>query len=752
MESIYLLFLFVLALLAILDLMVGVSNDAVNFLNSAIGSRAGSRRIIMAISAAGIFIGASFSNGMMEVARTGIFNPQHFYFTEVMVIFIAVMITDVVLLDVFNSMGLPTSTTVSIVFDLLGASVAMALIKSYSNPGFPVSEYINSANILAIVSAILLSVVISFIFGYVIQYITRLIFSFNFEQKIKRYGALWGSLAITCISYFLVLKGLKGTSFMSAEIMEMIENNTGNVLLISIAFWFIILQLINSFTRIDILNIVVLTGTFSLAMAFAGNDLVNFIGVPLAGLESVKLLMNTPGATPDTLLMDGLTASISTNSIFLILAGAIMVITLYTSKKAKLVSHTELDLSRQSEGDERWGSSLVARVIVRRALSISTTINKWIPTPAKKTIDKQFDTAAFNEKQRRMGAEAPLFDKLRATVNLAVASMLIAAGTSLKLPLSTTYVTFMVAMSTSLADRAWGRESAVYRITGVISVIGGWFVTALAAFTISFVIASIIYFGGVTAIVILLSLSLLMLYRTFRRANKKLAQMETTKADKAAADSSLKAGSSIIDIYKAEITDLVSNVVKLFGQSAENFIGEDRKSLRDSVSQIDELSLKVKKLKNNIYPTVKKLQDDDIESGMYYIQVVDYLREIVVSLSFIARPMYEHLDNNHKPFAPEQSDEINSLILKLNNLTALALDIVHNNRFELIDDSSDLKNEILLSLQQSRKQQLKRIKKENASTKVSLLYLNILHEAQSLILNIHNLAKAHRDMMTPAED
>lgn len=749
MESVYFLFLMVLALLAILDLMVGVSNDAVNFLNSAIGSRAGTRRLIMAIAAAGIFIGASFSNGMMEVARTGIFNPQHFLFSEVMVIFIAVMITDVVLLDVFNSMGLPTSTTVSIVFDLLGASVAVAMLKSFSNPDFPISEYINSANILAIISAILLSVVISFFFGYVIQYITRLIFSFDFQKKIKRYGPIWGSIAITCISYFLVLKGIKGTSFMSPEMSAMIDNNTFNLLIASVLCWYVILQLITLFTRIDILNIVVLAGTFSLAMAFAGNDLVNFIGVPLAGLESVKLLINTPGATPDTLMMDGLTSSIDTSSIFLILAGAIMVITLYTSKKAKLVSKTELDLSRQNEGDERWGSSLVARIIVRRALAISAAINRWIPAPAQNLIKRQFDIAVFNEKQRQMGDQAPLFDKLRATVNLAVASMLIAAGTSLKLPLSTTYVTFMVAMSTSLADRAWGRESAVYRITGVISVIGGWFVTALAAFTISFIIAIVIYYGGVTAISILMALSLLMLFRTFRRASKKLSQIESETSE--AVHESEMTGKEIVGKYRSDLCISIAEINDIYNQAITAFEAEDRKTLREVIGKVDELKAKAKKLKSNIYPTVKKMQDDFIDSGIYYIQVVDYLKEIANGLSFIANPMHDHIDNGHKVFTPEQSAEISDISTKLQQLGTLATDIVKNNNFAKIEQSSILKNQLLQQLQQSRKLQLKRIKNENAGTKVSLLYLNILHETQNLILHLHSMVKAHKHMMSSSK-
>ncbi len=748
MEPIYLVFLFILAGLAILDLMVGVSNDAVNFMNSAIGSKAGSRRVIMAIAAAGIFLGASFSSGMMEIARSGVFNPQHFYFNEIMVIFLAVMITDVILLDVFNSLGLPTSTTVSIVFELLGASVAVAMIKAFSNPDFPISDYINSANILGIVSGILLSVLFSFIFGALIQYLTRLIFSFEYQKKMKKYGALWGGIAITGITYFLIIKGAKGAAFMTADMLNWIKHNTLILLLISFVFWTMILQLINSFTRFDILNIVVLTGTFSLAMAFAGNDLVNFIGVPIAGLEAVKIFLATPGATPDNLLMGGLNNALKTETILLIMAGAIMVITLYTSKKARLVSKTELDLSRQHEGDERWGSSMVARSIVRKSVAISSTITKWLPLPIKQYIDQQFDTTTIEERRKHLGAEAPQFDKLRASVNLAVASMLIATGTSLKLPLSTTYVTFMVAMSTSLADRAWGRESAVYRITGVLSVIGGWFLTALSAFTIAFTIALLVYYGGITAILILLAIALMMIYRTFRRASQKIALIESEKRFEYEEINGEISGKTILKQCKTEINEILHEVNTHYHQAINSFEKEDRKSLREITEAVDELNKKTKKLKSNIYPTVKKLQDEFIESSLYYIQVVDYIREIAHCLSFIVHPMYDHLNNNHKVFSNEQWKELESIRKQLNHLINKNTEIIKHNNYEKIDESESMKMRLLSDLQESRKHQLKRIKQESAGTKVSLLYLNILHETQNLTLHLHNLVKANRDMMS----
>ncbi len=747
MEPIFIVFLVILAGLAILDLMVGVSNDAVNFMNSAIGSKAGSRHLIMAIAALGIFIGASFSSGMMEIARSGVFNPQHFFFNEVIIIFMAVMITDVILLDVFNSLGMPTSTTVSIIFELLGASVAVAMVKSFSNPDFPISEYINSANVLGIISGILLSVVFSFVFGGLIQYITRLIFSFEYQKKIKKYGSIWGGIAITGITYFLLIKGAKGASFMSPETLNWINHNTLTIILMCFAFWAVVLQIINSFTKFDILNIVVLMGTFSLAMAFAANDLVNFIGVPIAGYEAVKIVASTPGANPETLLMGGLSNALETETILLVLAGLIMVFTLYTSKKAKLVTKTELDLSRQNEGDERWGSSMVARSIVRKSIAISTAFSQWLPEPVKKFINRQFDTKAFDERRKQLGAEAPQFDKLRASVNLAVASMLIAAGTSLKLPLSTTYVTFMVAMSSSLADRAWGRESAVYRVTGVLSVIGGWFLTALAAFTIAFTVALIVYYGGLTATLILLALALLLIYRTFKRAKEKLSVMETELQFAFEEINGEISEKTILKQCKSEVNDILLELNTQYCKAIESFESEDRKSLRDVVDQVDVLSQKTKKLKSNIYPTVKKLQDQYIESSLYYIQVVDYLREIAHCLSFFVRPMYDHLNNNHKIFSSEQVAELENIRQQLNHIIESDIDIIENNQFDKIETIESLKTRLLADLQESRKLQLKRIKKDSAGTKVSLLYLNMLHETQNLTLHLHNLVKANRDMM-----
>ncbi|MCD4744752.1 MAG: inorganic phosphate transporter, partial [Bacteroidales bacterium] len=457
MNNIYLILIIVLFALAISDLIVGVSNDAVNFLNSAIGSKVAPFNVIMIIAALGILVGATFSGGMMEIARKGIFHPEHFYFSEIMIIFLAVMITDVILLDTFNTFGMPTSTTVSIVFELLGAAVAVSIIKITNSPdALELSEYINTAKALAIITGILLSVVLAFSIGAIIQYLVRILFSFDYKKNLKYFGAIWGGIAITAITYFILIKGAKGASFMSDDAKQLIRENTLTIIGVSFFAWTIILLLLTWVSKINILKLIVLVGTFALAMAFAGNDLVNFIGVPLAGYESFKEFIANPAADPNMFPMLKLAGKVKTPTLFLIIAGLIMAVTLWLSRKARTVTETEIGLSRQDVGQERFGSSYFARSIVRNTRSFATRLNFLIPKSITNKIDKQFDQTVYKQKQKALGANAPAFDMVRASVNLVVASILISFATSLKLPLSTTYVTFMVAMGTSLSDRAWG--------------------------------------------------------------------------------------------------------------------------------------------------------------------------------------------------------------------------------------------------------------------------------------------------------
>ena len=498
METFYLIIVIFIFLIAIFDLSVGVSNDAVNFLNSAIGAKAAPFKVIMAVAAIGIFVGASMSNGMMDIARHGIYQPQYFYMNEIMSILLAVMLTDVVLLDIFNTMGLPTSTTVSMIFALLGGTFALAIVKTINSAGaLQMGDLINTDKALQVIVAIFVSVAIAFFFGVLVQYIARLIFKFNYQKQLKYFGALFGGFAATSIIYFILIKGLKESTLMTPENRQWIHDNT-QILLGCCFLCTTILMQVLMWCRINILKIVVLLGTFALALAFAGNDLVNFIGMPLAGYSTYHdYIANSNGVSPDQYLMTSLLDSASTPSIFLIGSGIIMVVALLTSKKAHNVIKTSLDLSRQEAGEESFGTSPIARKLVRMTTNTSSFIVNNIPPKARTWLNARFD------KDEVILEHGAAFDLIRASVNLVLASLLIALGTSLKLPLSTTYVTFMVAMGTSLADKAWGRDSAVYRITGVISVIGGWFLTAGAAFLICFTVTMIVYFGGSIAIILL---------------------------------------------------------------------------------------------------------------------------------------------------------------------------------------------------------------------------------------------------------
>ena len=744
MEPVYLTLIVVLFLLAISDLIVGVSNDAVNFLNSAIGSKAASFKVIMIVAALGILFGATFSSGMMEVARKGIFNPQHFYFSEIIIIFLAVMITDVILLDLFNTFGLPTSTTVSIVFELLGAAVAVSLIKISQNPdSLPLSEYINSAKALAIIAGILLSVVVAFSVGAIIQYLSRLIFSFDYEKRLKRWGALWGGFAITAITYFILIKGAKGASFMSDETKDFIHHNSLAIIGISFVAWTVILQIFLWLFRINILKLIVLVGTFALAMAFAGNDLVNFIGVPLAGFESYKDFIAHPGAQPDNFLMESLTGKIKTPTVYLLIAGLIMVLTLWLSKKAKSVIKTSVDLGRQEEGYERFEATGFSRVLVRGSSNAVNFFEKILPKGLNEKIERNFDQTPFIEKQKELGKDAPAFDMVRASVTLVVASILIAFGTSLKLPLSTTYVTFMVAMGTSLSDRAWGRESAVYRISGVLSVIGGWFFTALAAFTAAFALAYLISYGGFAAIFVLIGFAAFMIYRTHVIHKGKVEEEEKEKE----LDEEVLTNGNFVIRSSDNVVEVLENVGSVIERTFKALADEDLKKLRKIYKEVDKINKRTKKSKDNIDKTIKKLEESSIESGHYYVQVLDYLREIAHTITFITGPCLEHVDNNHKGLLPEQVKELDKVQEGINKLLKMINKSIKEQDFSKLEDILKQQQHILDVIDATRKNQIKRIKANEAGTKNSLLYLNILSESKNLVLYAVNALKSHRDFV-----
>jgi len=743
--NIYLIFVIVLLLLAVSDLIVGITNDAANFLNSAIGSKVAPLKVILAIAGLGVVIGATFSSGMMEVARSGIFHPDQFYFSEIMIIFLAVMITDVVLLDTFNTFGFPTSTTVSIVFELLGAAVAVSLIKILNSAGTiaDLTTYINTAKALAIISGILLSVIIAFTCGIIVQFFTRLVFSFSYERYMKYFGAAWGGIAITAIVYFILVKGARGASFMTEEAISWLQNHTWQLLLFTFLGIVIIFQFLISVFKVNILKIIILVGTFSLAMAFAGNDLVNFIGVPLAGLDSFRELTSDPALSADTLLMDSLLQPVKTPTIFLLIAGFVMVATLFLSRKARTVSQTEISLARQGEGVERFSSSKFSRTLVRGTVGFTRLVNMVVPDKIIILIERRFDPDAFSKKSKNKQVGSS-FDMLRASVNMFVASILIASATSLKLPLSTTYVTFMVAMGTSLSDRAWGRESAVYRITGVITVIGGWFFTAFTAFTASFLIAMFLNWSGFAGTFIAIGIAVFFVVRSnvvHKKRNDKLG-----KKDEFAEKETLN-GENIVLKCNSSIISVVGSVAKLYFSTILNLIKEDRRKMKSVMKKIEDLNQYSKELKYNIYPILKKLEEDLVDTGPYYVQILDYIREIAHCLNYIADPIYDHLDNNHAPLIPEQVKDLHELNESISAFYDEIQNIIKKRSFGDIEKLVVHQHSILDLIVRMKKKQVKYIKGELVGTRNTLLYLNLLAESKNLVLYAINMVKAHRDFL-----
>ncbi len=620
METFYLFLVIFLFVLAIVDLSVGVSNDAVNFLNSAIGARAASFKVIIAIAAVGVFVGAALSNGMMDIARHGIYQPQHFYFSEIMCILAAVMLTDVVLLDIFNSLGMPTSTTVSMVFELVGGTVAIALVKIASSSGaLQLGDLLNTEKAFTVILGIFLSVAIAFFFGVIVQYLSRILFSFNYKKSSKYFIGLFGGLAATSIIYFMLIKGLKTSSFMTGEFKDMVYANTGMIVLGCMVFFTILMQVLH-WLKVNVFKVVILMGTFALALAFAGNDLVNFIGVPLAGYSSYMDLMAQGGTTTtDTFLMTSLLGPAQTPWYFLVGSGIVMVIALATSKKAQNVVKTSLDLSRQSDGEESFGTSPVARVLVRNCSNISATILSIVPTPVKNWIDSR-----FNQSEMIMDDKAS-FDLVRASVNVVLSGLLIALGTSLKLPLSTTYVAFMVAMGTSLADRAWGRESAVYRITGVLSVIGGWFITAGAAFTICFIVALLIYWGGIPALVAMIGLAIYSLVRSHFAYKAKLRkealkeEVNSTVSKLRKATDTREALALFREHSREELQSDLDFTAEVFGKAVNGFMNENLRELRKVLTAVEEKKIHLKQVKRVGTLGVTQLDHDiAVEKGLYY--------------------------------------------------------------------------------------------------------------------------------------
>lgn len=751
MATFYLILVIVLFVLAISDLIVGVSNDAVNFLNSAVGARAASLKTIILVAALGVLIGATFSSGMMEVARKGIFHPEHFYFSEIMILFLAVMVTDVILLDTFNTFGMPTSTTVSIVFELLGAAVAISMVKIMNDPNaLQMFEYINTAKALAIISGILVSVVIAFSAGVLAQYVSRLLFSFDYEARMRKFGALWGGVGVTAIIYFMLIKGAKGAAFLSDDFVDALTAHTSRLLLLCFLGGTILLYILNRIFKVDILQVLVLVGTFALAMAFAGNDLVNFIGVPLAGFNSYELYVNANGVADDQLLMEGLAGQVPTPIILLLLAGLIMVLTLYTSKKARSVLRTSVDLGRQDEGYERFGSFMLSRSIVRWFSSMANYINDRLPEKWQQSVNQQFDQNPFVERQAHLGKEAPAFDMIRASVTLVVASSLIAIGTNLKLPLSTTYVTFMVFMGTSLADGAWGRESAVYRVTGVLTVVGGWFFTAFSAFIVAFVLALIFQYGGLVAIAVMLVVAAVLIYRTHIIHDRKMQDLEALEKS---TDEGTLSKAKVINLCATQLKSFLNQYALLTDKSLKALGEEDLTALNQVYQAFRPIQEKINSLKNNSTRALDRLPESELEAGHVYILVVDYLSEMAKDVATILKGNLNHVDNNHKPLLPQQIEELTTLHDMMKARYQLIISIFQNLDGDQIEGLYQELLEFVRKIRQIRKTQIKRIKNHEVGTRNSVLFLNHLGEIRNLALFANRIVRVFDELiMNPVEE
>ena len=745
MENIYLFMLIALAVLALADLIVGVSNDAVNFLNSAIGSKALSFRVIMIVASIGVAAGAIFSSGLMEVARKGIFNPEMFVFSEIMVIFIAVMITDILLLDFFNTLGLPTSTTVSIVFELLGAAVAMALVKIYTgDANEQLIAFINVTKATQIVLGIFLSIVFAFSIGAIVQYISRLFLSFQFQEKPKWMSALFGGMALTAITYFIIIKGIKGTPYAGETLPllggmtlgEFAETELIKVSSIGIVFWTLISLIWVRFW--DIYKMIIAVGTFSLALAFAGNDLVNFIGVPIAAWQSYQSWLAS-GIAPELFSMGGLAAKVATPTIFLFVAGLVMVLTLWTSTKAKKVVKTTIDLSRQDKTEERFESNALSRGLVNAFVRTTGVINRMIPAPIQNLITKQFTQPTLEEAVIKKG-DLPAFDNVRASINLTVAAVLISIATSYKLPLSTTYVTFMVAMGTSLADRAWGSDSAVYRVAGVINVVGGWFLTAFIAFTACALLVTFIYFAKLVAIIILLILSAIILYRNYIRSqkeNKTLKEEDELYMTEAGSVQGLIAESAY------NVSRMVSRANEIYKNTIHGLATENVDTLKKNKRSVKKLENEISTLRDQLYYFIKELDEDSVKASKFFIGLIDCLEDMCQSLELLNKKCQKHISNKHKKIKYTQIKALKTIENELEDLFSEIRFTFDLNDFDQIKDILPKKESLFNSINNCIQDQVSRTRTEESSPKNTTLFFGILSETKDLIGSTMNLIELY---------
>ena len=744
MPELYLIIVALLFLLAISDLIVGVSNDAVNFLNSAIGSKVASRKAIMIVASLGIFVGTTFSSGMMEVARKGIFNPEYFFFAEIMVVFLAVMLTDILLLDLFNTFGMPTSTTVSIVFEILGAAVAVATLKILANGDSlaTLSNYINSSSAIAIISGIFLSVGVAFLVGALVMFFSRLLFSFHFEKRMQWVGALWSGIALALLSFFLVIKGAKGASFMSKEVITWVSNNALLLLAVSVIFWTIVMQVLLSVFKQNILRIVVLFGTFSLAMAFAGNDLVNFIGVPIAGFESY-LAWSGSGIEAEAFGMESLTKKVQTNTFLLLMAGVIMIVTLWFSKKARSVTETEVNLGRQSDGTERFTPNAISKSIVRYSRVIGDGVSAMMPKSWVQKINENFKPAKYKAENHKKH-DPPAFDLVRASVNLTAASVLIAFATSLKLPLSTTYVSFMVAMGTSLADKAWGRDSAVYRISGVLSVIGGWFLTAIIAFSAAGFFAFLIFKFGIVAIGLLVLLVIFSLYKTYSHHKEEFKEAERMKSLEK--EISSINGMLLVEETSKHVANLLNNIANTYKDTVYGLLDEDLVKLKKVKKDLKAFKKENKYFKRQLFSSIKRVEEDHAEISRLYLLVYDLQQDIVQSTRLIVQECDEYVANSLPPFNEYQRESLLNFMQQLENYIFEITTKLRTKEFEDISHLLQRKTTLFAELENLINKQITGIKSELFGLRNSMLFFSLQLETKDLIAVTANFAELFSQM------
>ena len=746
MSTIYLCIVIFLLCLAVFDLFVGVSNDAVNFLQSAIGAKVAKFRTVLIIASCGVVLGAIMSSGMMDIARHGIMSPDHFTFEEVMTLFLAVMVTDVIILDVFNTLGMPTSTTVSLVFELLGGAFILSTLKMWGDPSLNYSVLLNSDKALEVIIGIFASVAIAFFFGVIVMWISRVVFTFNYKKHSRYSIAIFGGIAFTALSYFILMKGLGKSPYLPAEWRDYISDNIGMLLVVTFVVSAIVMEFLH-LCRVNIFKFTVLMGTFGLAMAFAGNDLVNFIGVPLAGLSSYQDYMaNANGAAPDAFMMTSLMESAKTTPAFLLIAGAIMIVAMATSKKAQNVIKTSVDLSRQDEGDEMFGSSSAARVIVRNCQNADSWLNHFLPQGLKNWINSRFNK---NDVELE---ESAAFDVVRAAVNLVLASMLITIGTNLKLPLSTTYVTFMVAMGSSLADRAWSRESAVFRVTGVLSVIGGWFITAGVAFFACAVVCLAMHFGGIVVQSAFIALVIFMLIRSNIQYNKK--QKEVSRGSTFQLMMRSRDPEIVWELLRRQVSRTQSYVCHFalveFNLIMDGLANENTRDLRHANKELKKEQDMLKKFRRQEMLGLKRSpMEVAIERNTWFHLGANSNQQFIYSLRRMLDPIKEHVDNNFNPLPEEYVKEFAPIRQKINDLMQMTAEQIETDRYEnyreILAEADACKDELSVV----RKKHIDRIQhtKGNTLMQISLVYLNVLQESQEFLSVMKHQLRAAKKFM-----